>query len=70
MVFHCMLSQQRGPGAALKYLRERERLFGKGDEEGMGQKVYVLEGGFQAWVGMGYGTDERLTERFVRDIWE
>lgn len=24
VVFHCLLSQQRGPGAALKYLRERD----------------------------------------------
>ncbi|KAG0130132.1 hypothetical protein HOY82DRAFT_579381 [Tuber indicum] len=30
VVFHCALSQQRGPSAALKYLRERERLFGQG----------------------------------------
>lgn len=28
VVFHCALSQQRGPSAALKYMRERERLFG------------------------------------------
>ncbi len=28
VVFHCALSQQRGPSAALKYLRERERMFG------------------------------------------
>ena len=27
VVFHCALSQQRGPGAALRYIRERERLF-------------------------------------------
>lgn len=26
VVFHCALSQQRGPGAALRYIRERERL--------------------------------------------
>lgn len=26
VVFHCALSQVRGPGAALRYLRERERL--------------------------------------------
>jgi Cdc25 family phosphatase len=25
VVFHCALSQQRGPAAALKYIRERER---------------------------------------------
>lgn len=29
VVFHCALSQQRGPSAALKYLRERERVLGK-----------------------------------------
>lgn len=28
VIFHCALSQQRGPNAALKYLREREGLFG------------------------------------------
>ncbi|KAL5417943.1 hypothetical protein PMIN04_007517 [Paraphaeosphaeria minitans] len=26
VVFHCALSQQRGPSAALRYMRERERL--------------------------------------------
>jgi rhodanese-related sulfurtransferase len=26
VVFHCALSQQRGPSSALRYLRERERL--------------------------------------------
>ncbi|USP77411.1 hypothetical protein yc1106_04685 [Curvularia clavata] len=28
VVFHCALSQQRGPSAALRYLREKERLQG------------------------------------------
>lgn len=30
VVFHCALSQQRGPSAALKYIRERDRLLGLG----------------------------------------
>ena len=30
VVFHCALSQQRGPSAALRYLRERERLEARG----------------------------------------
>ncbi|PUU73785.1 hypothetical protein B9Z19DRAFT_1134466 [Tuber borchii] len=30
VVFHCLLSQQRGPSAALRYQMERERLFGRG----------------------------------------
>ncbi|KAG4414406.1 hypothetical protein IFR04_012469 [Cadophora malorum] len=28
VVFHCALSQQRGPSAALRYIRERDRLLG------------------------------------------
>jgi len=60
VVFHCALSQQRGPSSALRYLRERERLLdsaGAGkDDAGAGetvavggQTVYVLEGGFVKW---------------------
>jgi len=30
VVFHCALSQQRGPGAALRYIRERKRILGEG----------------------------------------
>lgn len=45
VVFHCALSQQRGPSAALRYLREKERLdagakvVSKGEvkEEGVGK---------------------------------
>lgn len=33
IVFHCALSQQRGPAAALRYLRERERLLGTSGAE-------------------------------------
>lgn len=58
VVFHCMLSQQRGPSAALKYARERERLLGAdkgkclldGEDGGKGgQRVMVLEKGFGGW---------------------
>lgn len=57
VVFHCALSQQRGPGSALRYLRERERLSGRGEVEARQdggeleekQKVVVLEGGFVKW---------------------
>jgi Cdc25 family phosphatase len=44
VVFHCALSQQRGPGAALRYLRERRKMFGT-----EGQEVVVLDGGFVEW---------------------
>ncbi|KAI9795056.1 MAG: hypothetical protein M1816_000078 [Peltula sp. TS41687] len=54
VVFHCALSQQRGPKAALRYLREqRRRLVGGQHEDGRDgaakQKVLVLQGGFQEW---------------------
>ncbi|PWW74349.1 hypothetical protein C7212DRAFT_212141 [Tuber magnatum] len=70
VVFHCALSQQRGPSAALKYLRERERL-GDQHEEGKvkKQEVLVLEGGFVAWQAK-YGNDERLTENYNKELWE
>ncbi|KAL8996625.1 MAG: hypothetical protein Q9169_003907 [Polycauliona sp. 2 TL-2023] len=111
VVFHCALSQQRGPGAALRYIAERERMFGgepreekikvdkkvaeeglcgkdmksavgdKGKVEKVGggteveeqegkhqQEVLVLDGGFVKWQER-YGTDIRLTEGYVPDIW-
>lgn len=68
VVFHCALSQQRGPSAALKYARERQRLLGntKGNPD---QKVCVLEGGFTMWQAR-YGGDGTLTEAYVKDIWQ
>ncbi|KAK6428302.1 Cdc25 phosphatase Ibp1 [Oleoguttula sp. CCFEE 5521] len=68
VVFHCMLSQQRGPKAAINYVRERERLVGKGDGA-KEQKVEVLEGGFGKWQEM-YGEDRELTEAYAKDVWE
>jgi hypothetical protein len=44
VVFHCALSQQRGPSAALRYARERESTLSA--EENQKQQVFVLEGGF------------------------
>ncbi|KAH3464674.1 hypothetical protein KXV78_009451 [Aspergillus fumigatus] len=66
VVFHCALSQQRGPAAALRYAREREAALGP--EESKKQQVYVLEGGFVHWQEK-YGKDTRLTEAYVEDIW-
>ncbi|KAF2242964.1 Rhodanese-like protein [Trematosphaeria pertusa] len=78
VVFHCALSQQRGPSAALRYLREKRRLDpqskteGKGEDakkDEKGQKVVVLTGGFTQWQEK-YGADKRLTEGWKKDIWE
>jgi Cdc25 family phosphatase len=97
VVFHCALSQQRGPAAALRYIRERDRVLAtagkaadrgeaakegeegkEGEKEGSGegsqpvakaQKVYVLDRGFVGWQEV-YGTDERLTEGYRKELWE
>ncbi|RBR12795.1 uncharacterized protein FIESC28_08497 [Fusarium coffeatum] len=69
VVFHCALSQQRGPSAALKYLRERDGLLRSMGEEAKEQDVYVLDRGFTGWQEI-YGEDERLTEGYVKDLWE
>ncbi|KAG5983104.1 hypothetical protein E4U55_000748 [Claviceps digitariae] len=72
VVFHCALSQQRGPSAALKYLREKDELLkrlGKDGEGAVEQEVVVLDRGFVGWQQT-YGNDERLTEGYVKEIWE
>ncbi|KAF7521941.1 hypothetical protein G7054_g12291 [Neopestalotiopsis clavispora] len=73
VVFHCALSQQRGPSAALRYMRERADLVEKaakqGGKEEKPQTVYVLDRGFVGWQEV-YGTDERLTEGYRTDLWK
>jgi rhodanese-related sulfurtransferase len=44
VVFHCALSQQRGPSAALRYLRERERLAPTSESESKGKVEETGEG--------------------------
>ena len=44
VVFHCALSQQRGPKAALRYLRERERMGGKKGKAEGDEEVEAVEG--------------------------
>ncbi|KAL5600899.1 hypothetical protein BROUX41_005737 [Berkeleyomyces rouxiae] len=63
VIFHCALSQQRGPSAALKYIRELERLGNAGQ-----CSVLLLTGGFSAWQTT-YGKDSTLTEDYSADIW-
>ncbi|KAJ6256342.1 hypothetical protein Dda_8840 [Drechslerella dactyloides] len=84
VIFHCALSQQRGPSAAIKYLRakralEQQRRLASSDEEEEllygsvkggkdAQEVYVLDGGFVRWQEK-YGEDERLTESYDKELW-
>ncbi|KAI1113870.1 hypothetical protein F5Y14DRAFT_416887 [Nemania sp. NC0429] len=72
VVFHCALSQQRGPGAALQYLREKEAAAaasGASAGRETQQKVYILDRGFVGWQEI-YGLDERLTEGYRKDLWD
>ncbi|KAK8127892.1 Arsenate reductase 2.1 [Apiospora sp. TS-2023a] len=70
VVFHCALSQQRGPSAALRYLREREAVADDaGKDKEQQQTVYILDRGFVGWQEK-YGPDERLTEAYRKEIWE
>ncbi|DAA79047.1 CDC25-like phosphatase [Trichophyton mentagrophytes] len=67
VVFHCALSQQRGPSAALKYARERARVLG--EDESAKQTIFVLDGGFVKWQEV-FGNDPKLTNDYVKDIWD
>ncbi|CRK40619.1 hypothetical protein BN1723_004868 [Verticillium longisporum] len=70
VVFHCALSQQRGPSAALKYLRERDQMLRRENPaELANQTVYVLDLGFSGWQQT-YGEDERLTEGYSKELWQ
>ncbi|KAJ3288317.1 Rhodanese-like protein [Rhizoclosmatium globosum] len=61
LVFHCLLSQVRGPKTANVYLRT------VGAAEG--QEIYVLTGGFSNWQSK-YGKDTTLTENYNQSLWE
>jgi len=73
VVFHCMLSQQRGPRAALMYARAKQRAELKVTEESedgaIKQEVCVLEGGFGSWQAR-FGEDPRLTANYQQDLWQ
>jgi rhodanese-related sulfurtransferase len=49
VIFHCVLSQQRGPSAALRYIREKKRLDGDGskktENKGDGESKQVKQDG-------------------------
>lgn len=66
VVFHCALSQQRGPSAALRYLREKAAT--ADSETPDEQQVFVLDQGFTGWQ-QEFGTDERLTEGYRKELW-
>ncbi|KAI8616885.1 Rhodanese-like domain-containing protein, partial [Chytriomyces sp. MP71] len=64
LIFHCALSQVRGPKSANTYVREVLPQ----NIENPGQQVFVLTGGFSAWQ-LRYGKDARLTEKYDEELW-
>ncbi|CCH59578.1 hypothetical protein TBLA_0B07620 [Henningerozyma blattae CBS 6284] len=62
VIFHCAHSQQRGPSAALKFLRLLS------DEQLSYINVMILRGGFVNWA-YEYGKNNQLTDDFVADLW-
>ncbi|KAJ2355575.1 Cdc25 phosphatase Ibp1 [Coemansia erecta] len=72
VVFHCLLSQQRGPKAARVYqeiVRERLGVTAHGDPL-FGQQVRVLERGFGGWAESFLESEPELIEGFDREMWD
>ncbi|KAH7914304.1 Rhodanese-like domain-containing protein [Hygrophoropsis aurantiaca] len=73
IIFHCALSQLRGPKAAQIYERERLSItVTPSDEEGLtfpDQKIYVLRGGFVQFQEQ-FRHDPALVENWDGATWE
>lgn len=66
VVFHCALSQVRGPSATLKFLRANNE---SSNDELKVLRVYVLKGGFTRWQ-QDYGEDSEVTEGYNKELWK
>lgn len=62
VIFHCAQSQQRGPTAAMRFLREIP------DADLEKFEVCVLRGGFNNWQDV-YGEDSTVTEGYLPELW-
>lgn len=69
VVFHCALSQVRGPKSTLLFLRTLKDLPEEERRQFDDLNVWVLKGGFTSWQKK-YGRDESVTEGFQPDLWE
>ncbi|GAB1319267.1 Cdc25 phosphatase Ibp1 [Madurella fahalii] len=65
VVFHCTLSQQRGPGAALRYIRERERILASQKAGEQSSKVSGEIGEDHTTAGTGNAQAPAVTEQKV-----
>lgn len=64
VVFHCQLSQVRGPSCASAYVRH---IYGTPLQQH--QEVYVLDGGFSEWA-RAYGREQSVTQAFKSQLYE
>lgn len=70
VVFHCMLSQARGPKATLKFMRSMNDVIDPKKREFFdGLNIWVLQGGFSKWQES-YGEDQDVTEGYDKEIWQ
>lgn len=70
VVFHCALSQVRGPRSTLMFLRSLNEVQDPNDRAFFDKlSVSVLQGGFTSWQQK-YGSDTEVTEDYIKDLWE
>jgi Cdc25 family phosphatase len=65
VIFHCALSQSRGPKAARQYNERRNQLRKDDDTP---QEVLILRGGFTDFQAK-FKDDPKLVENWSKDIW-
>jgi len=65
VIFHCALSQSRGPKAAQQYADRRNQLQKEDDTE---QEVLILRGGFGTFQAK-FKDDPQLVEKWNKEIW-
>ncbi|CAH6719020.1 CDC25-like phosphatase Ych1p [[Candida] jaroonii] len=70
VIFHCALSQVRGPSSTLRFLRSLNDVKDPKQIEFFNQlSVWVLNGGFTKWQEK-YGDDKSVTEGYDKEIWQ
>ncbi|KIJ54626.1 hypothetical protein M422DRAFT_24536 [Sphaerobolus stellatus SS14] len=69
VVFHCALSQVRGPKSARIYAETRDAIVADDSQPSKQQEVLVLQGGFAA-LQAAYKDDDVLIENWNKSVWE
>ncbi|CAE6493284.1 unnamed protein product [Rhizoctonia solani] len=67
LIFHCALSQQRGPKAARIYAETRNNRLNPGETPT--QEIYVLRGGFTEFQSL-FRDDPVLVEKWRKEVWQ